>query len=152
MNALSASSGDFHAIAQLIRERRTHALQTVNQELVSLYWEIGKILHAKIQSNGWGKKTIDDLAVYLKSKHSDLKGFSRRRLYRIRQFHETYPGEIVPTLLTQLSWSHHLLIFSQCKCSEEREFYQQATLKEQWSFRELQRQLHHPYDIPFITI
>lgn len=134
MSKLPSRAGDFDAIATLISERRTRALQTVNQELVLLYWEVGKILHAKIQTNGWGKGTIDELAAYLKSEQPDLKGFSRRGLYRMRQFYETYPGEVVPTLLTQLSWSHHLLIFSQCKGAEERDFHLEITLKEQWSF------------------
>jgi len=132
---------DFAELAALIEARRSRAIRAVNHELVSLYWEVGKILQAKIQSNGWGKKTIEELAAYLKSHHPDLKGFSRRGLYRMRQFFETYPGEVVPALLTQLSWSHHLLIFSQCKRFEEREFYLKATVKEHWSSRELQRQL-----------
>ena len=121
-------SGDFQSIAKLIRARRNRALQAVNNELVSLYWEIGKTLHIKTEAENWGQKTIDGLAAYLKSEHPDLRGFSRRGLYRMKQFYETYPGEIVPTLLTQLSWSHNLLIFSQCKTAEERGFYLQATL------------------------
>lgn len=134
-------SGDFASIAKLIRERRFRALQAVNHELVSLYWEVGKTLHEKTNAGKWGQKTIDELAAYLKSEHPDLKGFSRRGLYRMKQFYETYPGETVPTLLTQLPWSHHLLIFSQCKTPVERDFYLRATLKEGWSFRELERQL-----------
>ncbi len=122
MSDLTNSSGDFDVIAHLIRDRRKRVLQTANQELVSLYWEVGKILHAKTESEDWGQKTIEALAAHLKSRYPDLKGFSRRGLYRMRQFYETYPGSIVPTLLTQLSWSHHLLIFSQCKRSEERGF------------------------------
>jgi predicted nuclease of restriction endonuclease-like (RecB) superfamily len=130
-------SGDFASIAQLIRERRTRALQAVNHELVTLYWEVGKMLSAKTEAENWGQKTIGALSTYLKSENPGLKGFSRRGLYRMKQFYETYPGEIVPTLLTQLSWSHNLLIFSQCKLPDERDFYLQASIKEQWSFLEL---------------
>lgn len=140
MNDLSNSS-DFASIARLIRERRNRALQSVNHELVTLYWEVGRILNAKTEAENWGQKTIEALAAYLKSEHPELKGFSRRGLYRMKQFYETYPGATVPTLLTQLSWSHNLLIFSQCKLHEEREFYLHASLKEQWSFRDLERQL-----------
>ena len=132
---------DFSEIATLVRERRKRALQAVNHELVSLYWEVGKNLHLKTQTDNWGEKTIEALANYLKSEHPDLKGFSRRGLYRMKQFYETYPGEIVSPAVTQLSWSHNLLILSQSKSPEEREFYLEAVAKEKWSKRELERQL-----------
>lgn len=132
----------FGEIASLIQERRGRALQAVNQELISLYWEIGKILSLKIQSDGWGKKTIEALAAYLKAAQPGLRGFTRPNLYRMRQFFETYPDpEIVSALPRQLSWTHHLLIISQCKTDEERAFYLKATEKELWSSRELERQL-----------
>jgi predicted nuclease of restriction endonuclease-like (RecB) superfamily len=47
----------------------------------------------------------------------------------------------VSALLTQLSWTHHLLILGQTKHSEEREFYMLAAVREQWSSRELERQI-----------
>lgn len=142
MSDLPANTGDFSAIAQLIRERRTRALQAVNQELVSLYWEIGKVLHAKTQSDGWGKKTIDELAAYLKQSQPGLRGFTRPNLYRMRQFFEIYPDfTIVSALPRQLSWTHHILIISQCKTPEERGFYLKMTEKEKWSSRDLERQL-----------
>lgn len=135
-------SGDFASIAQLIRERRTHALQAVNQELVSLYWEVGRILNARIQTNGWGKKTIEELAAYLKRHQPGLRGFTRANLYRMRQFYEIYPdSKIVSALPRQLSWTHHILVISQCKTLEEREFYLKMTDREKWSSRELERQL-----------
>jgi len=135
-------SGDFSSIASLIRERRTRALQAVNHELVTLYWEVGKVLSAKIETSGWGKKTIEELAAYLKQSQPGLRGFTRPNLYRMRQFYETYPGEIVSPVVRQLPWSHNLLIMSQSKSNEERDFYLQLTAKEGWSKRELQRQLN----------
>ncbi len=45
------------------------------------------------------------------------------------------------TLVTELSWSHHLAIMSRCKRDEEREFYLRLATRERWSFRELERQL-----------
>ncbi len=143
MSDIKSSEGsDFAPIAQLICERRARALQTVNQELVSLYWEVGKVLHGKTQSDGWGKKTIDELAAYLKQSQPGLRGFTRPNLYRMRQFFEVYPNfEIVSALPRQLSWTHHITIISQCKTPEERGFYLKMTAKEKWSSRELERQL-----------
>ena len=141
MSDIIPNNDAFTPIMELIRTRRQRALQAVNTELVTLYWEVGKILSEKTQSAGWGKKTIEALANHLKATQPDLKGFNRRGLYRMKQFYETYPGEIVSAPLTQLSWSHNLLIFSQSKSSKEREFYLKAAFKEKWSYRELKRQL-----------
>jgi predicted nuclease of restriction endonuclease-like (RecB) superfamily len=50
-------------------------------------------------------------------------------------------GQIVVALLRQLPWTHHLIILGQCKRPEEREFYLRMAVREQWSSRELERQL-----------
>lgn len=142
MSDLIPTNDDFSSILELIKDRRQRALQAVNTELVTLYWEVGKILHEKVQSEGWGKKTIEALASHLKTAQPNLKGFTRPNLYRMRQFFEVYPSiEIVSSLPRQLSWTHHILIISQCKSEEERHFYLEMAEKEEWSSRELERQL-----------
>jgi len=73
---------------------------------------------------------------------SALRGFTRRNLFRMRQFHDTYRGdEKVSALLTQLPWTHHLIILGQAKRPEEREFYLRLAIRERWGSRELERQL-----------
>jgi predicted nuclease of restriction endonuclease-like (RecB) superfamily len=85
---------------------------------------------------------VEQLADYLARNHPDLKGFTRRNLFRMRQFYETYQGnEKVSPLVTQLPWTHNLLILSRCKRPKEREFYLKLALRERWSKRELERQL-----------
>ena len=59
----------------------------------------------------------------------------------MRQFYVTYRGdEKVPPLVTQLPWTHNLIILSQSKTPEEREFYLKTAIREKWSSRELERQ------------
>jgi predicted nuclease of restriction endonuclease-like (RecB) superfamily len=59
----------------------------------------------------------------------------------MRQFYEAYPDpEIVSALLTQLPWTHHLIILGQSKHPEERAFYLRLAVREQWSSRQLERQ------------
>lgn len=59
----------------------------------------------------------------------------------MRQFYEAYRGnEKVPPLVTQLPWTHHLIILGQSRRSEEREFYLRMAVQERWSKRELERQ------------
>lgn len=61
----------------------------------------------------------------------------------MRQFYEAYRGQKkVSPLLTQLPWTHHLVLLGQARRAEEREFYMLAAIKGRWSSRELERQLH----------
>lgn len=57
-----------------------------------------------------------------------------------RQFY-FQPQDIRNTILVQLSWTHHRTIFSRCKTEEEREFYIRMSIKENYSVRELDRQI-----------
>jgi predicted nuclease of restriction endonuclease-like (RecB) superfamily len=60
----------------------------------------------------------------------------------MKQFYETYQGnEKLSALLRELPWSHNLAIFSRCKTDEEREFYLNLSQQENYSFRELDRQI-----------
>jgi predicted nuclease of restriction endonuclease-like (RecB) superfamily len=137
----SPEQSTFTEIARLIQSSRTRALQAVNQELIELYWEVGRIISGKIENAEWGAAVVDRLADFLKRTEPGLKGFTRRNLYLMRQFYDAYRDhEIVHALRAQLSWSHHRLILAQSKRPEEREFYLQMAVREQWSSRELERQ------------
>lgn len=64
----------------------------------------------------------------------------------MKQFYETYAGnEKVTPLVTQLSWTNHLLILSGSKSDEEREFYMRLAIKERYSKRQLERQMDSGY-------
>ena len=53
------------------------------------------------------------------------------------QFYKTYKDdEIATPLVTQLSWTNNLLILSGSKSREERHFYLQLSIKENYSKRE----------------
>ena len=63
-------------------------------------------------------------------------------LWRMKQFYETYKdAPKLSTLLREISWSHNLAIFSRCKNEEEREFYLKLSKSENYSVRELDRQI-----------
>lgn len=64
----------------------------------------------------------------------------------MKKFYETYKdNEIVTPLVTQISWTNHLLIMSGCKTDEEKEFYIRLCIKENYSKRQLERQLDSGY-------
>jgi predicted nuclease of restriction endonuclease-like (RecB) superfamily len=60
----------------------------------------------------------------------------------MKQFYESYKDyPKLSTLLREISWSHNLAIFSRCKTAEERAFYLNLAKQENYSFRELERQI-----------
>jgi predicted nuclease of restriction endonuclease-like (RecB) superfamily len=140
MNQLITAS--FSEIAQLITAARQRAVQAVNTSLIELYWDIGAIISQKIAAAEWGDGVVDQLAAHLAQTQPGLRGFTRPNLFRMRQFYETYKEDSkVSALLRQLPWTHNLTIMSQSKNAEEREFYLRMAVKEQWSSRELERQI-----------
>ncbi len=143
---LVPSANDFGAVISIIENAKGRALKAVNAELINMYWEVGEYLSELCAESAYGDKVIDDVANYISATSPTIKGFNRRGLYRMKQFYETYKDdEIVSALLTQLSWTNHLLIMSKSKTKEERDFYVALAAKEHYSSRELERQLDSAY-------
>lgn len=140
-------NNEFDEIINMIESRRNKIYKMVNEELISLYWDFGKYISKKIKENVWGTKIIDNLVLYLKEKYPNLKGFNRAGIYRMKQFYEMYINYpiIVSTLLRQLNWSSHILILSSTKSIEEKEFYIKLAIKQNYSTRELSRQIKSSY-------
>ena len=135
------AQNDFAEITQLIALSRQRAVQAVNTALIELYWQVGQIISRKIEQAAWGDGVVAQLADHLAKTQPGLRGFTRRNLFRMRQFYETYQGDtIVSPLLTQLPWTQNLIILNQSKRPEEREFYLRSAIREKWSSRELERQ------------
>ena len=136
----------FMQVAEIIEGTRNRAYQKVNEELVLMYQQVGKFLSEESESAEYGDAYVDSLAEYIQERFPGIKGFTRRGLYRMKQFYETYAGdEKVSALLTQLSWSNHLKIMSGSKSAEEREFYIRLAIKERYSYRQLERQMDSGY-------
>lgn len=136
-----AEPEDFAQVLALIQAARGRAYQAVNTALIELYWQIGEHISRKIAAAEWGDGVVDQLAAYIAKTQPGLRGFTRRNLFRMRQFYETYQGDAkVTALLTQLPWTHNLIILSQSKRAEEREFYLRMAARESWSKRDLERQ------------
>ena len=141
MSALATGS-DFAAITRLIEAARQKAYAAVNTTLIELYWQIGEMLSHKIAAAEWGEGVVAQLAQHIAATYPGLRGFTRPNLYRMRQFYETYRhDEIVSPLVTQLPWTHHLIIMGQSQRREERVFYMRQAISEKWSKRELERQV-----------
>jgi predicted nuclease of restriction endonuclease-like (RecB) superfamily len=141
--AVTASAVDegFDAIVRLIDAARQRAYSAVNTTLIELYWQIGEHISRKIAAAEWGDGVVDRLAVHIAHTQPGVRGFTRRNLFRMRQFYQAYqPAQFVPPLVAQIPWSHHLVILEHSKQAEERDFYLRLAAQERWSKRELERQ------------
>lgn len=133
-------------LINIIDESRQNALRKVNKELINMYWKVGEFLSKESEQATFGDAYIDSIAREIQEAFPGIKGFNRRGLYRMKKFYETYKdNEIVTPLVTQISWTNHLLIMSSCKTNEEREFYIRLCIKENYSKRQLERQLDSGY-------
>jgi predicted nuclease of restriction endonuclease-like (RecB) superfamily len=132
----------FSDIIQLIQQSRSNAIRAVNTELINLHWNIGEYISKKIEQAEWGDSVVTELASYIQLTEPEIKGFSDKNIWRMKQFYETYKDfPKLSTLLREISWSHNLAIFSRCKTVEEREFYLKFAKQENYSVRELDRQI-----------
>ena len=132
----------FTDIIQLIKQSRTNAIKAVNAELIHLYWNVGEHISKKIEQSEWGDSVVTELANFIQTKEPEIKGFSDKNIWRMKKFYETYKDfPKLSILLREISWSHNLAIFSRCKTVEEREFYLKLAKQENYSFRELERQI-----------
>lgn len=131
----------FAEVLTLIQSARQQAVRAVNTQLIELYWQVGAHISRKLEQAEWGDGVVSQLAEYLARTQPGLNGFTRPNLFRMRQFYEAYCNdEKVSPLVRQLPWTHNLIILSQSKRPEEREFYLRMAIQEHWSKRELERQ------------
>ncbi|MBC8525876.1 MAG: DUF1016 domain-containing protein [Candidatus Cloacimonetes bacterium] len=108
---------------------------SVNSTLIELYWNIGKEIVLKQSQSNWGSSIIDELSKELHHDFPEIKGFSRRNIYAIRQWYLFYSQrfENVPQVVAQIPWGHNRLIVSKIKSIDEALFYSQTTIKNGWS-------------------
>lgn len=137
---------NFNEIVQMIETRKQNAYKKVNEELISLYWDFGKYISEKVNDSNWGTKIVDKLEEFMKREYPTLKGFNRSGIYRMKQFYETYKdNEIIAPMVRQISWSNNILILGATKTTEEKEFYIKMCIKNNYTKRELDRQIGSGY-------
>ena len=133
-------------LIKIIENSRNNALRRVNEELIQMYWKVGEYLSKESKNTAFGDDYINSIAKEIQSAFPGIKGFTRRGLYRMKQFYEMYcEDEFVSALLKQISWTNHLMIMSKAKTVEERHFYITLCVQESYSSRELERQIESSY-------
>lgn len=136
----------FAKVIAIIEGAKKNAYRKVNEELINMYWCVGQFISEESKTASYGDSFIDELSQYIQDTFPGIKGFNRRGLYRMKQFYETYVNyEKVSPLVTQINWTNNLLILSGTKSIEEKEFYLRLCIQENYSKRELERQLDSAY-------
>ena len=132
---------NFNEILSTIQNSKQKAYAQVNSTLIELYWNIGKYIATKTIKENWGKGVVKELAIFIKQQDPTLKGFTDKNIWMMKSFYETYKeNKKLYTLCREISWSNNRRILS-LKTTHEREFYILTSIKEKYSFRELERQI-----------
>lgn len=146
MKLTPAKEKEFSQIISLIQTAKQKAFLAVNIELIGLYWNIGEHISKKIKSAQWGESVVRELAEFITQVYPELKGYSDKNLWRMKQFYEAYVDEPkLSPLVRQLSWTHNMIILAKTNSLEEREFYLRLSIAESYSKRELERQISSGY-------
>ena len=130
----------FAEIVTMIQHTRSEVVRLANASLIDLYWRVGKYISDKISISEWGDGVVKQLADYIEKNSPEVKGFSDKNLWRMKQFYETYKDadEKLSALLRQISWTNNLTIM---RSAEERLFYLQLCIHDRLSTRQLDRQI-----------
>jgi len=122
------------ALKERIRAARLRASVAVNQELILLYWSIGRDILARMSAEGWGAKVIQRLAGDLRRDFPDMTGLSARNLSYMRAFAEAYPDQqIVQQVVARLPWGHNVRLLDALKGADERLWYARQAIEHGWS-------------------
>jgi len=132
------------SIKQRIRSAQYEALKSVNKELISLYWDIGRTIIEKQKGKTWGKSIVDQLAKDLQKEFPGISGFSSSNLWRMHNFYGYYAkNEKLAQLVREIGWGHNIMIMEKCKENLEREFYIRMARKFGWSRSVLEHQIEN---------
>lgn len=124
----------FKEIKEKILTSQVKAALAVNHELINLYWEIGSKIHLKQKDEGWGAKTIENLAKDLKSTFPEMKGFSLTNIKYMVQFAKEYPEyAISQQVVGQIPWGHNILLLQKLETLQDRIWYAHKTIEHGWS-------------------
>ena len=136
-------------LKEKVRRTQLKASMAANSVLIDFYWELGKEIVRLETGNHWGTKLIEQLSIDLKLEFSQIKGFSRRNLYAIRQWYLFYSScyEFVPQAVAQLPWGHQRLIINKIKDVELAIKYADACCENSWSRDTLEANINSNYHL-----
>ncbi|MBI2139447.1 DUF1016 domain-containing protein [Candidatus Woesearchaeota archaeon] len=127
-------------ISEIVKRAKDELAKTINTKMVAAYWAIGRYI---VEHEQTGKERAEYGSELMSALSKELslrfgRGFSRSNLQNMRLLYLAYPKS--QTLSGKLSWSHYCLLIS-LEERAKRDFYEKETLQNNYSFRELKRQI-----------
>lgn len=134
-------------LRQRIEEARLRAVIDANATMTQLYWNIGRIILARQEAEGWGAKVVDRLSHDLRSAYPDMNGLSSRNLKYMRAFAAAWPEPaIVQRALHKLPWGVNVELLDAVKEPNVRLWYAERAFEHGWSrsvlSMHIERKLH----------
>ena len=130
-----------NAITSSYETAREDAIRAINKNLVKANWEIGRhIVQFEQEGNEraeYGSDLLTRLSRDLSVRHG--KGFGRRNVLDMRRFYLAF--QKWQTVSAKLSWSHYVALIG-ITDNNARSFYGRQSQNENWSVRELERQIN----------
>ena len=140
MKEIAQYSDMINEIKEVLQSARQNVARQVNAELLTAYWNIGRIIVEHEQHNNiraeYGQKTLREISKTLTQEFG--KGFSVSNIQFMRRFYQTYQTQ--QTMSVKLSWSHYCELLS-ISDADKRSFYEKEAINSGWSVRELKRQI-----------
>ena len=131
-------------IKERVRSAQYAALRAVNKELVTLYWDIGRMICERQADAKHGAAIVERLAADLRDEFPGIAGYSRRNIFQMREFFLAYRDlPKVQPLVAQIGWTHNVIVLQRCKDPLEREFYIRMTKKFGWTKNVLIHQIEN---------
>lgn len=118
-----------------VRSAQMRASLAVNQELIALYWSIGRDILDRQDESGWGAGVVDRVSADLRIEFPNMQGFSRANVMYMRAFARAWPklDEVVQQPVGQLPWSTNIVLLTKLKKRDERLAYAASALHHGWS-------------------
>ena len=145
-------------IKERIRTAQIKASLSVNRELISLYWDIGRSIVGRQREEGWGKAIVERLGADLDREFPGIAGFSSGNLWRMRAFYLAWAGELPaqparetrrkaklaqpareltpgkpPEPIFSIPWFHNVVIVEKLKDPAIRLWYARQAVENGWS-------------------
>jgi predicted nuclease of restriction endonuclease-like (RecB) superfamily len=129
-------------IKQEIIQARNKAIRSVNNELINLYFFLGKEIVLKQENSHWGDDLIGQIEKDIKKDLPNIKGFSRSNLFYMKKFYLFFQeNQKIPQLVGQIPWGHIRVLLDKLEDKSESFFYIQKTLENSWSRTILEHQI-----------
>ncbi len=121
-------------IKKRILAGRLRTVMAANAAMVMLYWEIGRLILERQQTEGWGAKVIDRLSADLRAAFPDMTGLSPRNLKYMRAFADAWPdAAFVQRTVAQIPWRSNVALLDKLQTAEDRLWYASKTIENGWS-------------------